>query len=162
MCRKFISILGLCAVVFWASSAVADGDWASLGVDSEADNANVGSGSQTNANDWDDMLDVNLGGNQLTGGGINSNGGDRESSDVVIIAGDTAEVSSYTLDASVTDNSVSVAGSGSSADSKIEFSHNSGYTNNYGVTAVSLNAGAGANQSVSVNVNAAVDLGSAL
>ena len=160
--KRILGVLTvICAAVLWTGAALADGDDAWV-TEVTIDDINLGSGTQTNANDWKDMFDVNVDGNQLTGGGINSNGGDRESSDVVIIAGDTSEVSSYTLDASVTDNSVSVGGSDSNADSTLEFSHNSGYTNNYGVTAVSLNAGAGANQSVSVNVNAAVDLGNSM
>ena len=158
MSRKYLSIVVSCAMVVWAGSALADGDYASLGENSAADNVNVGSGTQTNAEDWEGMFDVNLEGNQLTGGGFNNNGSDRESQDVVIMAGDAAEVTNYALEASVSENGVSVAGDHGYADSSLDFADSSGYTNNYGVTAVSLNAGAAASQSVSVNVNAAIDL----
>ena len=158
MSRKFTSIVVSCAMVVWAGSALADGDSAEIGAGSQAENVNIGSGTQTNADDWEEMFDVNVEGNQVTSGGFNNNGGNRDSEDIVIMAGDSAEVSNYALEAVVSENGINVAGAGGHADSTLDFETNSGYTNNYGVTAVSLNAGGAASQSVSVNVNAAVDL----
>ena len=159
MSRNLFFISALFMAVLWAGMAGAQ-EVATLAPDTETDDANIGSGKQVNANDWHSMFDVNAGGNQLTGGGTNSNGGDRDSMDVVIIAGDGSEVASYALDASVTSNSINVAGDHASADSSFEFTDNSGFKNSYGVTAVSVNAGASASQSVSVNVTSSVDLGS--
>ena len=150
----------LCALTLWTGAALADGDGAWV-ADVATDDLNLGSGTQTNANDWKDMFDVNVDGNQLTGGGINSNGGDRSSDDVVILSGTTPEVANYALDASVSDNSISVSGSGSNADSTVSFSGNSGFTNSYGITAVAVNSGAGASQSVSVNVMSSLSVGAA-
>ena len=150
----------LCSLTLWTAAALADGDDAWV-ADVTTDDLNLGSGSQTNANDWHDMFDVNVDGNQLTGGGINSNGGDRNSDDVVILAGTMPEVANYALDASVSDNSISVSGSGSNADSTVSFSSNSGFNNSYGITAVAVNSGAGASQSVSVNVMSSLSVGAA-
>lgn len=158
MSRSFILVASIGISLSWAAMAAADGDYAALGENVLADAVNVGSGEQTNVDDWEAMESVNVNGNQLTGGGENSNAGDRESGDVVILMGEDAEIGNYALDASVSNNSVSVAGSGSSADSESEFSSHSGFSSSYGVTAASLNAGASASQSVNVNVTSSVSM----
>ena len=161
MRRIIPTIVAVAATALWTGIALADGDGAFLGDLAATEDVNIGSGEQVNANDWEDMFDVNAGGNQLTGGGINSNGGDRNSDDVVILSGAMPEVANYALDASVSDNSISVSGSGSNADSTVSFSGNSGFTNSYGITAVAVNSGAGASQSVSVNVMSSLSVGAA-
>jgi len=149
-------ISAVVAAALWTGSALAEGDGA-FASGSMLD-ANVGSGAQINAEDWKDMLDVNVSGNQLTGGGVNSNGGDRVSDDVVLSMGDYPVVASAALDVTVSGNEVSVAGNGSSADSTLSFSEGSGFMNSYGVTAVAINSGPNASQSVNVNVMSDVSL----
>ena len=157
--KRILGVLTvICAAVLWTGAALADGDDAWV-TEVATDDLNLGSGTQTNANDWKDMFDVNVDGNQLTGGGINSNGGDRNSNDVVILTGATPQVANYALDASVSGNTLSVGGAGSSADSSVSFSNNSGFKNSYGITAVAVNSGAGASQSVSVNVMSSLSVG---
>ena len=157
--RKIIPmIVAVAATALWAGSGFADGDNAFLGDLAVTEDVNIGSGEQVNANDWEDMFDVNAGGNQLTGGGINSNAGDRSSDDVVLNMGDLPLLASTALDVEVVGNEISVTGSGSSADSSLTFSDHSGFTNSYGVTAVAINSGANASQSVSVNVMSEVSL----
>ena len=158
MKRKIIVIVGMGAFLLWGGAAVADGDFAELGAEALALDVNLGSGSQTNADDWSSMGDVNAGGNQLSGGGINSNGGDRDSDDVALLMGDNAEVASYALEASVSNNQLLVDGNESHADSSTGFEGDSGFSSSYGITAVSLNAGSSASQSVNVNVTSAVSL----
>ena len=128
--RKIIPmIVAVAATALWAGSALADGDDAFLGDLALTEDVNIGSGEQVNANDWEDMFDVNAGGNQLTGGGINSNAGDRSSDDVVLNMGDLPLLASTALDVEVVGNEISVTGSGSSADSSLTFSDHSGFTN---------------------------------
>lgn len=158
MNRKIIAIAGMSALLLWAGSAVAEGEMAVVDDGALTEDLNVGSGTQTNANDWEDMGDTNAGGNQLTGGGTNSNGGDRTSDDVAILLGSEAEVANYALDVSVTENGLIVDGDEASADSTTSFDGASGFESSYGVTAVSVNAGAGASQSVSVNVTSSVGM----
>lgn len=158
MKRKIIVIVGMGAFLLWGGAAVADGDFAELGAEALALDVNLGSGSQTNADDWSSMDDVNAGGNQLTGGGINSNGGNRDSDDVALLMGDNAEVASYALEASVSNNQLLVDGNESHADSSTGFEGDSGFSSSYGITAVSVNAGSSASQSVNVNVTSAVTL----
>ena len=158
MKRKIIVIVGMGAFLLWGGAAVADGDFAELGAEALALDVNLGSGSQTNADDWSSMDDVNAGGNQLTGGGINSNGGNRDSDDVALLMGDNAEVASYALEASVSNNQLLVDGNESHADSSTGFEGASGFSSSYGITAVSVNAGSSASQSVNVNVTSAVTL----
>ena len=158
MKRKIIVIVGMGAFLLWGGAAVADGDFAELGAEALALDVNLGSGRQTNADDWSSMDDVNAGGNQLTGGGINSNGGNRDSDDVALLMGDNAEVASYALEASVSNNQLLVDGNESHADSSTGFEGDSGFSSSYGITAVSVNAGSRASQSVNVNVTSAVTL----
>ena len=158
MRRIIPTIVAVAATALWTGIALADGDAAFLGALAVTEDVNIGSGEQVNANDWQDMFDVNAGGNQLTGGGINSNAGDRSSDDVVLNLGDLPLLASTALDVEVVGNEISVTGSGSSADSSLTFSDHSGFTNSYGVTAVAINSGANASQSVSVNVMSEVTL----
>jgi len=158
MNRTFFLIAVFGIAVTWAASAVADGDGAFLGDGVTADAVNAGSGDQANVADWKDMESVNVDGNQLTGTAVNSNTGNRNSDDVVIEMGDYAEIGNYALEASVSNNKMSVGGSGSSADSSFEFSDVSGFDSSFGVTAASLNAGSGSSQSVNVNVTSSVSL----
>ena len=158
MDRRTIAMIGVSAVLLWAGVALAEGDGAELGMNASTDDVNLGAGTQTNIEDWEAMESVNINGNQLTGGGTNSNGGDRDSDDVVLLMGDDAEVANYALDASVTDNKLMVGGNGSHADSEAGFDANSGFDNSFGVTAVSVNAGASASQSVNVNVTSSVSM----
>ena len=85
MKRILGAVTVICVAALWAGAALADGDDAWV-TEVTTDDLNRGSGTQTNANDWHDMFAVNVDGNQLTGGGINSNGGDRNSDDVVILS----------------------------------------------------------------------------
>ena len=158
MRRIIPTIVAVAATALWTGIALAAGDDAFLGDLAVTEDVNIGSGEQVNANDWQDMFDVNAGGNQLTGGGINSNAGDRSSDDVVLNLGDLPLLASTALDVEVVGNEISVTGSGSSADSSLTFSDHSGFTNSYGVTAVAINSGANASQSVSVNVMSEVTL----
>ena len=157
MKRILGAVTVICVAALWAGSALADGDDAWV-TDVTTDDLNLGSGTQTNANDWHDMFDVNVDGNQLTGGGINSNAGDRSSDDVVLNLGDLPLLASTALDVEVVGNEISVTGTDASADSSLTFSDHSGFTNSYGVTAVAINSGANASQSVSVNVMSEVTL----
>ena len=161
MRRTRLLIAAASAIVIWvgsATSASAAGDGASAA--GEMYDVNVGSGSQTNASDWEEMNDVNLLGNQLTGYSINSNAGERWSNDVVLnLEGEYPVLANTALDVEVSGNQMSVGGNGGSASSSVSFTHNSGFMNNYGVTAVSVNSGPAASQSVSVNVMANVSLG---
>ena len=159
MRRTTSVIAALGAIFIWAGSASANGN--SADISGDLLDVNVGSGVQTNANEWDNMFDVNAGGNQLTGGGVNSNGGDRTSDDVVLNLGDTPLLANAALDVEVSGNSIAVGGDDSSASSSLGISDNSGFTSNYGVTAVSLNSGSAASQSVSVNVMSDLSLGGA-
>jgi len=156
MNRTIFSMVAMVALLLWAGSAVADSS-ADMGDDGIVEDLNLGEGIQTNANNWEDMGDTNAGGNQLTGGGVSSNGGDRFSDDIAVLLGQEAEVASYALDVSVTENSLNVGMDGQ-ADSLLEFSETSGFENSYGVTAVTVNAGSSASQSVSVNVTSAVSM----
>jgi len=158
MDRKTIFFVFVIAVLLSAGSAFAEGNGAEVGANSVTDNVNAGSGSQANAAAWYDIESANVSGNQLTSGALNSNGGNRDSDDVVIFTGDYAEVANYALEASVTDNRLAVDGNGSHADSSTSFEGASGFDSNFGVTAVSLNAGSSASQSVNVNVTSAVSL----
>jgi len=155
--RRTISVIAaVAALALWAGSVSADGDGAySSGTVLDA---NLGSGKQINAEDWKEMMDVNVDGNQLTGGAINSNGGDRLSDDVVLNLGEYPLVASAALDVTVSGNEISVSGDGSSASSSLTFSGGSGFMDSYGVTAVAINSGANASQSVNVNVMSDVSL----
>ena len=155
--RSTISVIAVvAALALWSGMASAEGDGAYLS--GSMLDANLGSGSQINAEDWNDMMDVNVDGNQLTGGAINSNGGDRTSDDVVLNLGETPLVASAALDVAVSGNEISVGGDGSSASSSMTFSGASGFMDSYGVTAVAINSGANSSQSVNVNVMSDVSL----
>ena len=160
MRRMKLLIAATSAIMIWAGAATAAGDGANAS--GALFDANIGSGQQTNANDWEHMGDVNLDGNQLTGYSVNGNAGDRVSNDVILnLEGDYPLVANAALAVEVSGNSIAVGGDNSSASSTLSFSNNSGFMNNYGVTAVSVNSGPSASQSVTVNVMADVSLGSA-
>jgi len=162
MRRTTFLIAAVSAIAIWAGSPTSASAEGGVGASATGDffDANVGSGSQTNAELWHDMDDVNLRGNQLTGESINSNAGDRTSHDVVLnLSGNYPVLTSAALDVEVSGNDINVAGDGGSATSSISFSNSSGFMNNYGVTAVAVNSGPAASQSVSVNVMANVTLG---
>jgi hypothetical protein len=124
--------------------------------------ANTGSGTQDNdsldASIWETIDNANAGtGSQITDS-LNSNGGNRVSDDVLILAGDAASVSNSALDSSVSENSVSVSQGGASANSELSMSGGAGFSNMYGVNAIALSSGANSSQNVSVNVSAFVDV----
>ena len=153
MRKSIYMIAAMVAAALWSGSALAEGgDGAYLGAGALTDDANLGAGQQLNASDWSGMMDVNASGTQLTGGAINSNGGNRHSDDVVLNLGGYPLLASAALDVEVTGNMISVSGDNSSADSSLTFSDGSGFMYSYGVTAVAINSGANASQSVSVNV----------
>lgn len=121
--------------------------------------ANTGSGSQANvSNDssiWDGMLNANAGSGTQLADSPNSNGGDRDSLDVLIHMGAAGAVTNSDLGASVTGNSVDV--SNGTADSSLAMSGaDSGFSGLYGVNAVAASSGADSSQNVSVNVGAEV------
>ena len=124
--------------------------------------ANTGSGSQSNdaldASAWEGMDNANAGSGVQAVDSMNSNGGDRTSEDVLITAGDAAAVSNSALDSTVSNNTVSVSGSGTSANSSLALSDGAGFSNMYGVNAIALSAGANSSQNISVNVSAFVDV----
>lgn len=121
--------------------------------------ANTGSGSQANvSNDssvWEAIFNANAGSGAQLVNSPNSNGGDRESSDVLISMGSAGAVTNADLGASVTGNSVDV--SNGSADSSLSMAGaDSGFSGLYGVSAVAASSGADSSQNVSVNVGAEV------
>ena len=122
-------------------------------------NANTGSGSQNNSDsvafEWFDMINANAGTGAQVLESSNSNGRDRDSSDVVFELGAAAGVANSALDASVTGNSVTVS-DGGSVGSEFAMGDGSGFSEMYGVSAVAASAGANASQNVSVNVTAQV------
>ncbi len=126
-----------------------------------ANNNNTGVGTQNNsvssADLWDGIGTANNGRGSQTSGSSNSNGGDRNSNDIVLTLGDEDSfVNSSALEASVTGNSVRVAGELGMADSSMELGTGSGFRDFAGVSAVAMAAGADASQNVSVNVTAGV------
>ena len=164
------------------------------GVIEFGEDANQGSGTQTNADDWSDMANALAGsgaqnsdtdGAANTGSGTqdntdssqdewfdidnvntdsgaqvlwsdNSNGGDRVSDDVVLNLGEAPQLATADLEASVSGNSVAVAGDGGTAASRMAMGGGSDFNGLSGVSAVAIGAGSNASQSVSVNVTAAV------
>jgi len=121
--------------------------------------ANTGSGSQTNLNNdsssWEFIANANAGSGAQFADSENSNGGNRDSQDVLIGVGGNAAVSNSDLGASVSGNSVDAQGG--SADSGLGISgEGSGFSGLYGVNAVAASAGSNSSQNVSVNVGAEV------
>lgn len=124
-------------------------------------NDNTGEGTQDNSESsadlWDEVGNANNGRGAQTIGSSNSNGGDRDSNDIVFSLGDDgSSVNSSALEASVTGNSVRVTGELGRADSNMELGTGSGFRDFAGVSAVAMAAGADASQNVSVNVTAGV------
>ena len=124
------------------------------------DDANTGSGSQDNSytsqEDWENMGNANSGTGAQVIDSTNSNGGDRNSSDIVITLGNDSVVATGTLEASVSGNSVSVSGSGGSAESRLFITDGSGFRNMAGINAIALSSGHNSSQNVNVNVTASV------
>ena len=127
-----------------------------------ARDANTGSGTQTNdsldASIWEAIDSANAGSGTQISNSLNSNGGNRMSDDVVILAGDAASVSNSALESTVSNNSVTVGTGGVSANSSLSLSGGAGFSNMYGVNAIALSSGANSSQNVSVNVSAFVDV----
>ena len=130
-------------------------------------NANTGNGSQDNstsdAKDWKEIDNANNGSGAQIHGSRNSNGGNRDSNDIVFELGGGSEgssVASSALEASVSGNAITVAGLDASANSSMallgEGETGSGFSNLAGVSAVAMAAGGNASQNVSVSVTAGV------
>ena len=122
--------------------------------------ANTGSGSQDNSgtsqDNWEYMENANSGTGAQVIDSLNGNGGDRTSSDVILMLDDEAIVANASLEASISDNGVSVSGAGGSAGSSLFITNGSGFRNMAGVNAIALSSGHNSSQNVSVNVTASV------
>jgi len=121
--------------------------------------ANTGDGTQdsssTDASVWDDMINANAGSGTQMDQSSNSNGGDRDSADVIISLGSQGAVTASDLGAAVSGNQVTVEGG--LAESKLSMDGaGSGFSGLYGVNAVAASAGSQASQNVNVNVGAEV------
>lgn len=108
-------------------------------------NDNTGEGTQDNSESsadlWDEVGNANNGRGAQTIGSSNSNGGDRDSNDIVFSLGDDgSSVNSSALEASVTGNSVRVTGELGRADSNMELGTGSGFRDFAGVSAVAMAA----------------------
>jgi hypothetical protein len=124
-----------------------------------AKNANTGNGLQDNstssADRWDNFENANNGSATQTVGSSTSNGGDRNSNDIVLTLGDDdSSVSSSALEATVSGNAVTVESDYSHADSEMSLGTGSGFRDLAGVSAVAMASGANSSQNVSVNVTA--------
>ena len=124
-------------------------------------NANTGDGSQDNstssADGWSGLGNANNGSATQTVDSTNSNGGDRNSNDIVLTLGDDdSSVSSSALEASVSGNAISVAADFSQSDSEMSLGTGSGFRDLAGVSAVAMASGANSSQNVSVNVSAGI------
>lgn len=130
-------------------------------------NANTGSGSQdnstSNAKDWKEIDKANNGSGAQIHGSRNSNGGNRDSNDIVLELGGGSEgssVASSALESSVSGNAITVAGLEASANSRMALNGagetGSGFSDLAGVSAVAMAAGGNASQNVSVSVTAGV------
>ena len=124
-------------------------------------NANTGDGSQDNSasstDRWTNVGNANNGSGAQINGSSNSNGGDRDSNDIVLSLGsDDSSVTSSALEASVSGNAITVAGLDGSADSAMALSGDggSGFHDLAGVSAVAMAAGGNSSQNVSVSVTA--------
>ena len=127
--------------------------------DTEHD-ANTGSGFQDNSytsqDDWENMGNANSGIGAQVIDASNANGGDRTSSDIVLTLGDDSVVANAALEASISDNGISVSGAGGSANSNLHMTDDSGFRNMAGINAIALSSGHNSSQNVSVNVTASV------
>jgi len=130
-------------------------------------NANTGNGSQdnsaSNAENWMVIDNANNGSGAQIHGSRNSNGGNRDSNDIVLELGGGSEgssVASSALEASVSGNAITVAGLEASANSRMALNGagetGSGFSDLAGVSAVAMAAGGNASQNVSVSVTAGV------
>ena len=196
MTRKVTSVLYILILALWVANAgtalAGDANTNAEGTINALD-ANRGTGTQVNADDWENMDNVFAGdgaqtqdtvGNANTGDGLqdnsgssadswtelenanngdgsqvnaasNSNGGDRDSDDIVLSLGDgDSSVSSSALEAAISGNAVTVSGESASANSEMGMDTGAGFHDMSGVSAVAMAAGANASQNVSVNVTA--------
>ena len=196
MARKVTSVLYILILALWVANAgtalAGDANTNAEGTINALD-ANRGTGTQVNADDWENMDNVFAGdgaqtqdtvGNANTGDGLqdnsglsadswtelenanngdgsqvnaasNSNGGDRDSDDIVLSLGDgDSSVSSSALEAAISGNAVTVSGESASANSEMGMDTGAGFHDMSGVSAVAMAAGANASQNVSVNVTA--------
>jgi len=196
MTRKVTSVLYILILALWVANAgtalAGDANTNAEGAINALD-ANRGTGTQVNADDWENMDNVFAGdgaqtqdtvGNANTGDGLqdnsgssadswtelenanngdgsqvnaasNSNGGDRDSDDIVLSLGDgDSSVSSSALEAAISGNAVTVSGESASANSEMGMDTGAGFHDMSGVSAVAMAAGANASQNVSVNVTA--------
>ena len=87
---------------------------------------------------------------------LNSNAGNRASSDIVMTLGDTPVVANAALEASISENGISVSGANGSANTALYMTDGSGFRNMAGVNAIAMSSGHNSSQHVSVNVTAAV------
>ena len=122
-------------------------------------NANTGDGLQDNsgssADSWTELENANNGDGSQVNAASNSNGGDRDSDDIVLSLGDgDSSVSSSALEAAISGNAVTVSGESASANSEMGMDTGAGFHDMSGVSAVAMAAGANASQNVSVNVTA--------
>ena len=99
---------------------------------------------------------MNNGAGSQMNGSQNSNGGDRNSNDIVIGGGDDIAVASTALEAAVTGNAVSITELNAHVDSSMSLSDGSGFRDMAGVSAVAMAAGSNASQNVNVQVTADV------
>jgi len=127
-------------------------------------NANTGNGAQDNSSSsadyWIRVGNANNGSGAQIHKSRNSNGGDRDSNDIVFELGNNGSVSSSALEAVVSGNSVRIAGEKSHADSSMTLSGDgaggsgSGFHDLAGVSAIAMASGANSSQNVSVSVTA--------
>ena len=125
--------------------------------------ANTGSGSQNNSETssdaWHDISNANTGTGAQVTESSNSNGGDRISNDQILGGGNGSMVATAALEASVSGNSVAVAGMDGTANSAISIAGDSEFRGLSGVSAIAIGSGDSASQNVGVNVTASVNGG---
>ena len=125
--------------------------------------ANTGTGTQDNTmssqDDWEHIDNVNTDSGSQVLSSPNSNGGDRISNDQVIGGGDGSMVATAALEASVSGNSVAVAGRNGTAKSTMSMAGTSEFRGLSGVSAIAIGSGDSASQNVGVNVTASVNGG---
>ncbi len=125
--------------------------------------ANTGTGTQDNTissqDDWEGIDNANTDSGSQVLSSPNSNGGDRISNDQVIGGGAGSMVATAALEASVSGNSVAVAGMDGTANSGMSIGGDSEFSGLSGVSAIAIGSGDSASQNVGVNVTASVNHG---
>ena len=125
--------------------------------------ANTGTGTQENTmssqDDWEGIDNANTDSGSQVLSSPNSNGGDRISNDQVIGGGDGSMVATAALEASVSGNSVAVAGMDGTANSAMSIAGDSEFSGLSGVSAIAIGSGDSASQNVGVNVTASLNGG---